>query len=182
MGVDRDPPSKLGTSLSHLADIISSKCPDTGFALLVFEFGDQGTVNYISNANPRDVAGAISAHSRSPGAGRLRSPDPEKLKASPRARRRCRAESSLSDLGCQPLITASSRAPTVGSSSLCHEPAACGLRGFVVLPRRWMVERTLVWLNRNRRLAKDFEASIESATTWLYIASVKLMSRRLGRA
>jgi transposase len=55
-------------------------------------------------------------------------------------------------------------------------------RGFVVLPRRWVVERTLAWLNRNRRLAKDFEASIESATTWLYIASVKLMSRRLGRA
>ena len=54
-------------------------------------------------------------------------------------------------------------------------------RGFVVLPRRWVVERTLAWLNRNRRLAKDFEASIESATTWLYIASVKLMSRRLGR-
>ena len=55
-------------------------------------------------------------------------------------------------------------------------------RGFIVLPRRWVVERTLAWLNRNRRLAKDFEASIESATTWLYIASVKLMSRRLGRA
>ena len=54
-------------------------------------------------------------------------------------------------------------------------------RGFIVLPRRWVVERTLAWLNRNRRLAKDFEASIESATTWLYIASVKLMSRRLGR-
>ena len=54
-------------------------------------------------------------------------------------------------------------------------------KGFIVLPRRWVVERTLAWLNRNRRLAKDFEASIESATTWLYIASVKLMSRRLGR-
>ena len=54
-------------------------------------------------------------------------------------------------------------------------------KGFIVLPRRWVVERTLAWLNRNRRLAKDFEATIESATTWLYIASVKLMSRRLGR-
>jgi len=55
-------------------------------------------------------------------------------------------------------------------------------RGFVVLPRRWVVERTLAWLNRNRRLAKDSEASIESASTWLYIASIKLMARRLGRA
>ena len=55
-------------------------------------------------------------------------------------------------------------------------------KGFVLLPRRWVVERTLAWLNRNRRLAKDFEASVESAATWLYIASVKLMSRRLAAA
>ena len=55
-------------------------------------------------------------------------------------------------------------------------------RGFVLLPRRWVVERTIAWLNRNRRLAKDVEASIESAVTWLYIASVKLMSRRLAAA
>ena len=52
--------------------------------------------------------------------------------------------------------------------------------GFVLLPRRWVVERTLAWLNRNRRLAKDVEATIESSVTWLYIASVKLMSRRLA--
>jgi transposase len=55
-------------------------------------------------------------------------------------------------------------------------------QGFVLLPRRWVVERTFAWLNRNRRLAKDFEATIESAVTWLYIASVKLMSRRLAPA
>jgi transposase len=55
-------------------------------------------------------------------------------------------------------------------------------KGFVPLPCRWVVERTLAWLNHNRRLAKDFEATIESATTWLYIASVKLMSRRLAVA
>ena len=53
-------------------------------------------------------------------------------------------------------------------------------KGFVLLPRRWVVERTFAWLNRNRRLAKDFEATVESAVTWLYIASVKLMSRRLA--
>src|SRR6201988_1310002 len=44
--------------------------------------------------------------------------------------------------------------------------------GFQLLPRRWVVERTLAWLNRNRLLAKDCEASIASATTWIYIASV----------
>jgi hypothetical protein len=42
--------------------------------------------------------------------------------------------------------------------------------------------KTITWLNRNRRLAKDFEATIESADTWLMIASVKLLSRRLARA
>lgn len=55
-------------------------------------------------------------------------------------------------------------------------------KGFKLLPRRWVVERTIAWLNRNRRLAKDFEATIESAETWLMIASVKLLSRRLARA
>jgi transposase len=52
--------------------------------------------------------------------------------------------------------------------------------GFKLLPRRWVVERTLAWLNRNRRLAKDFEASIASAKTWVYIASVQLLIRRLA--
>jgi hypothetical protein len=40
--------------------------------------------------------------------------------------------------------------------------------------------RTLAWLNRNRRLAKDFEATIASATTWIYIASIQLLIRRLS--
>jgi transposase len=55
-------------------------------------------------------------------------------------------------------------------------------QGFEVLPRRWVVERTLAWLNRNRRLAKDFEKTIASATAWLFIASVQLFTRRLARA
>ena len=49
------------------------------------------------------------------------------------------------------------------------------------LPRRWVIERTIAWLNRNRRLAKDFEATIESAVAWLFVASVKLLSRRVAR-
>jgi putative transposase len=52
-------------------------------------------------------------------------------------------------------------------------------KGFEVLPRRWVVERTFAWLNRNRRLAKDFERTIESATAWLFLASVQLMIRRI---
>ena len=53
--------------------------------------------------------------------------------------------------------------------------------GFVLLPRRWVVERTFAWLNRNRRLAKDCEATLESALAWLFLTSVKLLMRRLGR-
>lgn len=52
-------------------------------------------------------------------------------------------------------------------------------KGFEVLPRRWVVERTFAWLNRNRRLAKDFERTIESATALLFLASVQLMIRRI---
>lgn len=53
---------------------------------------------------------------------------------------------------------------------------------FKAEPRRWVVERTFAWLGRNRRLAKDFERSIASAETWLTIASVALLTRRLARA
>ena len=54
-------------------------------------------------------------------------------------------------------------------------------KGFELLPRRWVVERTIAWLNRNRRLAKDFEATVESAVAWIFVASVKLLSRRVAR-
>src|SRR6185295_8156758 len=52
---------------------------------------------------------------------------------------------------------------------------------FEVLPRRWVVERTLAWFGRNRRLAKDFERTIASSEGWLYLASVQLLARRLAR-
>ena len=52
---------------------------------------------------------------------------------------------------------------------------------FKAEPRRWVVERTFAWFGRNRRLAKDFEASIASAEAWVLIASIRLISRRLAR-
>ena len=55
------------------------------------------------------------------------------------------------------------------------------VRSFVVLPRRWVVERTIAWLNRCRRLAKDWEASIASSEAWLLIASIRQMTRRLAK-
>ncbi len=55
-------------------------------------------------------------------------------------------------------------------------------KGFELLPRRWVVERTFAWLNRSQRLARDFEATIESPVAWLQLASVQLMTRRLASA
>jgi transposase len=54
-------------------------------------------------------------------------------------------------------------------------------KGFEVLPRRWVVERTFAWLGRCRRLAKDFEASTASATARVFIAHIRMLTRRLAR-
>jgi transposase len=55
-------------------------------------------------------------------------------------------------------------------------------KGFEVLPRRWVVERTFAWLGRCRRLAKDFEATIDSATAWVFVAHIRTLTRRIARA
>ncbi len=55
-------------------------------------------------------------------------------------------------------------------------------KGFEVLPRRWVVERTFAWLGRCRRLAKDLKRSIESAQAWVLIANIRTLTRRLARA
>lgn len=54
-------------------------------------------------------------------------------------------------------------------------------KGFEVLPRRWVVERTFAWLGRCRRLAKDWETTIESSTAWALLASIRLMTRKIAR-
>jgi len=54
-------------------------------------------------------------------------------------------------------------------------------KGFEVLPRRWVVERTFAWLGRCRRLARDWEKSIASAEAWLNVAHIRLTTRRLAR-
>ena len=53
---------------------------------------------------------------------------------------------------------------------------------FEVLPRRWVVERTLAWLGRRRRLSKDYEALPGTTESWVYIAMTHLMLRRLAPA
>ena len=58
---------------------------------------------------------------------------------------------------------------------------ADGVSGFKPLPKRWIVERTFSWLNRCRRLAKDFENLARTALAFLRLAMIRLMLRRLAR-
>jgi putative transposase len=53
-------------------------------------------------------------------------------------------------------------------------------KGFRVLPRRWVVERTFAWLGKYRRLAKDFELLPRTTEAWIYLAMSRLMLRRLA--
>jgi transposase len=52
---------------------------------------------------------------------------------------------------------------------------------FVVLPKRWIVERTLAWISHNRRLARDFERYARSAAAFVRLAMIRIMLRRLTR-
>jgi transposase len=55
------------------------------------------------------------------------------------------------------------------------------LHRFVVLPKRWVVERTLAWISRNRRLARDFERYARTAAAFVRLAMIRIMLRRLTR-
>lgn len=55
------------------------------------------------------------------------------------------------------------------------------LHRFVVLPKRWIVERTLAWISHNRRLARDFERYARSGAAFIRLAMIRIMLRRLTR-
>ncbi len=56
-----------------------------------------------------------------------------------------------------------------------------GVTGFIIIARRWVVERTFAWLGRCRRLAKDWEASIASADAWTLVAAIRRSARHIAR-
>jgi putative transposase len=56
-----------------------------------------------------------------------------------------------------------------------------GVSGFVVLPKRWIVERTFAWLVRYRRHARDYERNPETSEAMIYLSMIQLMSRRLAK-
>ena len=56
------------------------------------------------------------------------------------------------------------------------------MKGFVVLPRRWVVERTFSWFGRNRRLNKDYENLADTLLAFVTLAAIQLGVRRLARA
>ncbi len=56
-----------------------------------------------------------------------------------------------------------------------------GMKGFIVLPRRWVAERTFSWLGRNRRLAKDYENLAHTLAAFITLACIQLALRRLAR-
>jgi putative transposase len=54
------------------------------------------------------------------------------------------------------------------------------VKGFVVVPKRWIVERSFGWMNRDRRLSKDYERTVESSEAWIQLSFVARMARRLA--
>jgi putative transposase len=60
-------------------------------------------------------------------------------------------------------------------------PRSSGAKGFTVLPKRWIVERTLGWFNRYRRLSKDYEYLVQTSEAMIRVAMIHLMLRRLAR-
>jgi putative transposase len=64
---------------------------------------------------------------------------------------------------------------------IVERSSSADTEGFAVLPHRWIVERTLGWLMRNRRLSKDYERLVQTSETFIEVAMIRLILRRLAR-
>ena len=88
----------------------------------------------------------------------------------------CRLKLIWADGGYEALVTWVKHPCGRRLEITCRPP---GTKGFVVIPRRWVVERTFGWLGRYRRLSKDFEHQIRSSEAMVYLASIHRMLRLL---
>jgi putative transposase len=88
------------------------------------------------------------------------------------------------ELGCQVEIVAhphsGQRGVWTAPGGSAEEPPPSRPSGFVLLPRRWVVERTFAWLSTWRRLGKDYELLPSSEEAWIYLAMIRTMVRRLA--
>ena len=71
---------------------------------------------------------------------------------------------------------------TTGEWDLEVVERAPGTRGFSVVPKRWVVERTFGWISRNRRMSKDYERKVQTSETLIQVVMVRLLLARLGRS
>lgn len=69
----------------------------------------------------------------------------------------------------------------VGTGMRIQEDRSPGVRGFAVLPKRWVVERTFGGLSRNRRLSKDYERKVQTSETFIEVVMIRLLVARLSR-
>lgn len=69
-----------------------------------------------------------------------------------------------------------------GAWRTAQMPLFKAVRGFQLMRRRWVVERTFAWLGRYRRLSKDYEQTVLSSKTWLWVATVRMLAQRLAFA
>ena len=67
-----------------------------------------------------------------------------------------------------------------GNYNIVHRDPA--VKGFAVLPKRWIVERTFAWLGRHRRLSKDYEGRVDSSEAWTHIALARRMLKQFTSA
>jgi putative transposase len=74
-------------------------------------------------------------------------------------------------------VVADAAAQTGVSVTMVKRP---DIKGFVVVPKRWIVERSFGWMNRDRRLSKDYERTIDSSESWIQLSFIDRMTRRLA--
>jgi putative transposase len=88
-----------------------------------------------------------------------------------------RLENVLVDGAYTGEVVATAQADTGVKVTMVKRP---DIKGFVVVPKRWIVERTFGWMNRDRRLSKDYERTIESSEAWIQLSFIQRMVRRLA--